>query len=158
MILHSRARNSINGTILRAKTGDDIVRMSVMMLNNNIFGPQPHLEDGNCTREMRVRSKDFFWWRERATFKEANRRIGWMWVRLKRLIWLHIFFGTSRCNLPRTFSFFSLTFSLFGGDFLVFPRSLLSHWPLGISDLLLWSRFKFTFCFFLFLLRMKCVI
>ena len=59
-ISHSRARNSINGTILRAKTGDDIVRMSVMMLNNNIFGPQPHLEDENCTCEMHVRSKDFF--------------------------------------------------------------------------------------------------
>ena len=59
-ISHSRARNSINGTILRTKTGDDIVRMSVMMLNNNIFGPQPHLEDENCTREMRVRPKDFF--------------------------------------------------------------------------------------------------
>ena len=59
-ISHSRARNSTNGTILRAETGDDIVRMSVMMLNNNIFGPHPHLEDENCSREMRVRSKDFF--------------------------------------------------------------------------------------------------
>jgi len=76
VILHSRARNSINGTILRAKTGDDIVRMSVMMLNNNIFSPKRHLEDEKCTREMRVRAKDFFRWRDRATFGEANRRIG----------------------------------------------------------------------------------
>ena len=101
VILHSCARNSTNGTILRTKTGDDIVRMSVMMIDDNIFRPNRHLEDENCTREMRARSKDFFWWRERATFKEANRRIGWMWVRLKRLIWLHIFLGTSRCNPPR---------------------------------------------------------
>ena len=68
-ILHSRARNSINCTILRAKTGDDIVRMSVMMINDNIFRPQPHLEDENCTCELRVGSKDFFLLRERATFK-----------------------------------------------------------------------------------------
>jgi len=75
-ISHSRARNSINGTILRAKTGDDIVRMSVMMIDDNILGTNRHLEDENCTREMRVRPKDFFLWRERATFGEANRRIG----------------------------------------------------------------------------------
>ena len=101
-ISHSRARNSINGTILRAKTGDDIVRISVMMLNNNILGPKRHLKDENCTREMRVGSRDFFWWRDRATFGEANRRIGLSWVRFKRLIWLHIFFGTSWWNPPRT--------------------------------------------------------
>ena len=71
------------------------------MIDDNIFRPQPHLEDENCTCEMRVRSEDFFLWRERATFGEVNRRIGWMWVRFKRLIWLHIFFGTSWCNPPR---------------------------------------------------------
>ncbi len=49
-----------------------------MMLNDNIFSPQPHLEDEKCTREMRVRAKDFFLWRERASFGEANRRIGCM--------------------------------------------------------------------------------
>ena len=76
MILHSRARNSINGTILRAKTGDDIVRMSVMMIDDNIFGPKRNLEDENCICEMHVRSKDFFRWRERATFGEVNRGIG----------------------------------------------------------------------------------
>ena len=75
-ILHSRARNSINGTILHAKTGVGIVRMSVMMLNDNIFSPKRHLEDENCTCEMRVRAKDFFRWRERVSFGEANRRIG----------------------------------------------------------------------------------
>ena len=52
-ILQSRARNSINGTILRTKTGDGIVRMSVTMFNDNIFRPQPHLEAKNCICEMR---------------------------------------------------------------------------------------------------------
>ena len=76
VILHSCARNSTNGTILRTKTGDDIVRMSVMMIDDNIFRPKRHLEDENCTCEMRVGSKDFFPRRERATFGEVNRGIG----------------------------------------------------------------------------------
>jgi len=59
-ISHSRAQNSINGTILRAKTGDNIVRMSVMMINDNILGITRHLEDENCTCELRVGSRDFF--------------------------------------------------------------------------------------------------
>ena len=75
-ISHSRARNSINGTILHAKTGDDIVRMSVMMINDNIFRPQPHMEDENCIYEMYVRPNDFFRWRKRSTFGEVNRGIG----------------------------------------------------------------------------------
>ncbi len=75
-ISHSRARKSINGTILHAKTGYDIVRMSVMIINDNILGPQPHLKNENCTCEMRVRSHDFFRWRERATFGEVDRGIG----------------------------------------------------------------------------------
>ena len=96
-ILHSRARKSINGTILHAKTGNDIVRISVMMIDDNILGPKRYLEDENCTCEMCVGSRDFFRWRERATFEEVNRGTGWMWVCFKRLIWLHIFFGTSWC-------------------------------------------------------------
>ena len=59
-ILHSRARNSINGTILRAKTGDDIVRMSVMVINDNIFGPQPHLEDKNRILRYAREDQRFF--------------------------------------------------------------------------------------------------
>ena len=59
-ILHSRARNSINGTILHTNTGDGIVRMSVMIIDDNIFRPRPHSEDENCICEMHVRSKVFF--------------------------------------------------------------------------------------------------
>ena len=66
-------RNSINGTILRAKTGDDIVRMSVMMIDDNILGTKRHLEDENCICEMRVRSKVFF---DGAKEQRSRRRIG----------------------------------------------------------------------------------
>ena len=111
VILHSCARNSTNGTILRTKTGDDIVRMSVMMIDDNIFRPNRHLEDENCTCEMRVGSKDFFPRRERATFGEVNRGIGLSWVCFKRLIWLHIFFGTFCWNPPRTWPKLSSNFT-----------------------------------------------
>ena len=47
--------------------------MSVMMLNNNIFGPKRHLEDEKCNREMRVRAKDFF---DGATEQRSGRRLG----------------------------------------------------------------------------------
>lgn len=60
VILHSCARNSTNGTILRTKTGDDIVRMSVMMIDDNTFRPNRHLEDENCTCEMALGLKIFF--------------------------------------------------------------------------------------------------
>ena len=74
-IVYSRARNSINGTILHTKTGNDVVRISVMMIDNNIFRPKRHLEEENCICEMRVGSKDFFRWRKRATFGEVNKGI-----------------------------------------------------------------------------------
>ena len=76
VILHSCARNSTNGTILRTKTGDDIVRMSVMMIDDNIFRPNRHLEDEKLYLRNGVGSKDFFPRRERATFGEVNVGIG----------------------------------------------------------------------------------
>ena len=51
-ISYSRARNSINSTILHTKAGNSIVRMSVMAINGIIMGPKRHLEDENRICEM----------------------------------------------------------------------------------------------------------
>ena len=44
-----------------------------MMLIDNIFSPKRYLEDENCTREVRVGAKDFFYG---ATEQRSGRRIG----------------------------------------------------------------------------------
>ena len=97
-----------------------------MMIDDNIFRPNRHLEDENCTCEMRVGSKDFFPRRERATFVDCG-----LWCTCfitKTEVFFFLICALRIVIFGREFSLSTLTFHFFIYSFIRFFIYTLLLW------------------------------